>query len=261
LLANEDVALLKRTILKAGRLAMDMLARGVKQWSKPDGSLVTEADLAVDELLRTELMAERPDYGWLSEETPDDLKRLEAERCWVADPIDGTRSFARGGDSWCVGVALTERGRPIAASVYHPQLGRLYWASLGQGCFHNDSRLSVADKSDLDEARIMGSKTLTKPLEKHGAITVPSNDTPLLARLAMLASGELDGVVSLGPKADWDLAAGELLVTEAGGVVSGLGGEQLDYNRRERQQPGLVAAAPARHKLMLDVLSKHAQER
>lgn len=258
--ASDDAALLKKTMLKAGRLAMELLANGVKQWNKPDGSLVTEADLAIDQLLRTELMGARPDYGWLSEETPDDLKRTRASRCWIVDPIDGTRSFARGGDTWCIGVALAEHGRPIVSCVYHPQRGRLYRAALGQGSFHNDERLTISDKSDLEDARIMGAKTLTKPLEMHGAVTVAAADTPLLARLAMLASGELDGVLSLAPKADWDLAAGELLVTEAGGVASGVEGERLVYNRQDRQQPGLVAAAPSRHKLILDVFAKELQE-
>ena len=78
-------------------------------WSKTGGSPVTEADVAVDEYLRVKLLAERPDYGWLSEETADDPARLSRETIFVVDPIDGTRGFIEGDDRWCVSLALVRR--------------------------------------------------------------------------------------------------------------------------------------------------------
>jgi myo-inositol-1(or 4)-monophosphatase len=109
-------------------------------------------------------------------------------------------------------------------------------------------------KSDLAGARIMGAAVLVKKLERHGAENVPTMDTALLARMAMVAGGELEAAVSLGPKYDWDLAAGALLVTEAGGAITGLDGKPYHFNRESRQQAGLVAANMERHKAILDIL-------
>ena len=233
---------------------MAMQAKGVKSWSKPDGSTVTEGDLAVNDLLVKRLRDVRPTYGWLSEETEDDLARLLARFTWVVDPIDGTNSYVQRSDTWCVGVALLDDGAPVLSAVFHPQLDRFYQAQRGEGCLLNGQRLHIADNASLKGARIMGSKPLTTKLEGAGTETIPARQTALLARFAMVTSGELDGVVSTGPKYDWDLAAGDLLVTEAGGVVTGIHREALVYNRASRQQSGLVAASASRHKAIAEQL-------
>jgi myo-inositol-1(or 4)-monophosphatase len=113
-----DADLLNAAVREAGGLAMTLFRGEPRQWRKQDGSIVTEADLAVDELLRARLTGARPDYGWLSEESPDDRARLGHDRVWIADPIDGTRAFAKGGDQWCVAAALLDKGRPSIAAVY-----------------------------------------------------------------------------------------------------------------------------------------------
>jgi myo-inositol-1(or 4)-monophosphatase len=251
---SADLALLTATIREAGALALKLLEQGVKQWNKPDGSLVTEADLAIDAFLREKLTGRRPAYGWLSEESPDNAARLIATHTWIIDPIDGTRAFARKGETWCIGASLVETGRPVISCIFHPQIGRLYSAARGHGTFLNGTRLTITNEQSLQDLRIMGTGKLTAQLEPHGLSIVPSRDTPLLARLAMLSSGELEAVVSSGPKHDWDLAPGELLVTEAGGAVTDLHGNLLNYNQPSRQQPGLVAAGPARHKAIRELL-------
>ncbi len=250
-----DLPLLQSAIREAGAMALALLKQGVTVWNKPDGSVLTNGDLVIDEFLKSTLTKVRPGYGWLSEESPDDQTRLGKQRAWIVDPIDGTRSFARNGTSWCIGAALVENGRPLLACVFHPQLGRFYSAERGKGAYLNDQKLTLTPQDPgLKQLRVMGTKSFVTKLERQGAIIIPPGDTPLLARFAMLASGELDAAVSIGPKNDWDLAPGELLVTEAGGTVTELHGNPMLYNQQSRQQPGLVAAASSRHKSVLNCL-------
>ncbi len=250
--ASERAQFLLDVTTEAGTLA-HRLQQGISYRHKPDGSLVTDADLAVDGFLKDRLTAAFPDYGWLSEETPDTKDRLDKRLCWIVDPIDGTRSFAHGGNNWCVGAALVDGGVPIEACLLHPNLEQVFVARSGSGCFRNDERLSIHD-GKLTGARVMGSTRLVNALTAHGAVHVAAGDVPLLARLALLASGKLDAVVSVGPKHDWDIAAGALLVTEAGGLATGLHGEPFQFNGPKHQQSGLVAAAPSRHKAIMKIL-------
>jgi myo-inositol-1(or 4)-monophosphatase len=243
---------LAKAVREAGALALKMQS-GITHKHKPDGSYITAADLAVDAFLKDCLSAAFPDYGWLSEETADSDERLSKRRCFIVDPIDGTRSFALGGTAWCVAAALVEDGRVIATCLYRPRLEQFFSAASGSGTFLNGQRLRLSD-GEVRGARAMGQQVLTSALQRHGSIHIPANDIPLLARLAMLSNGELDLVVSTGPKAEWDIAPGALLVTEAGGVASGQHGEVLQFNRADHLQPGLVAAAPSRHKEAVKIL-------
>jgi myo-inositol-1(or 4)-monophosphatase len=254
---SADAALLRESVQEAGAHALKLHARGFRQWEKPDGSLLTDVDIAIDKLLKKLLHDPRPGYGWLSEESPDDLRRLEAQRCWVLDPIDGTRAFARNGATWCVGAALVEHGRPVLSCIFHPQISRLYFAEINKGATLNNQPVKLADVAvGADRARVMGPRRFTDALARRGATIVPAMDTPLLARFAMLASGELDAIVATAPKQDWDLAPGELLATEAGGKVTDLLGRDMIYNQQSRMQEGLVASASRRHKAVLDIVER-----
>ena len=125
--------------VRRGELGKSLTRQNVKRWSKPDGSEVTEADLAIDALLKDRLQAARPSYGWLSEETPDGAARLAHDRIWIVDPIDGTRAFINSRDEWCVAAALIERGRPVVAAVYRPMVEEFYTAIAGRGAFLNSA--------------------------------------------------------------------------------------------------------------------------
>jgi myo-inositol-1(or 4)-monophosphatase len=139
---SDDRRILHEAVENAGRLALGFFGGIVRQTNKADGTPVSEADLAVDAYLKSTLLAARPAYGWLSEETDDDPARLDAARVWIVDPIDGTTSFLEGTDEWTVSVALVERGRPVLAAVANPPRGELY-----------EARDSTADPSRCRRAR------------------------------------------------------------------------------------------------------------
>lgn len=252
---NLDAALLTETVRAAGALGLSLARKdALQRWTKPDGTLVTEADLAINELFNARLKAARPEDGWLSEETPDSGERLGRDRLWIIDPVDGTRAFSEGRDQWCVAAALTHVGRPVLACVFQPSTGDIFLAKAGEGATLNGARLIIADSPALAGARIAGNRKALAGLSQTGVAGDGSGSLPLQLRLASVAAGRLDGAVSLGPRNDWDLAAGELLVIEAGGTVSGTGGEGYVYNRAEPCQQGLVAAGARRHAALLDAL-------
>ncbi|MFN4142218.1 3'(2'),5'-bisphosphate nucleotidase CysQ [Aestuariivirga sp.] len=242
-------------VREAGELGL-LLARksGLRRWNKADGSQVTEGDLALNALLEERLRKARPGYGWLSEETPDAPQRMAHERLWIIDPIDGTRAFIEGRKEWCVAAALAENGRPVIGAVYRPRLAEFYSAIAGEGATLNGAPLAMADSPSLEGARIAGNRKALAPLAPLGVAGDPSGALPLQLRLAYVAAGRLDGAVSVGRRNDWDLAAGELLVIEAGGAVSGTSGEGYIYNRPEPWQQGLVAAGAKRHAALINAL-------
>lgn len=247
-----DAALLNRAVRVAGELGLTLFRQRVRNWKKADGSVVTEADLKIDSYLRQELLGQRPGYGWLSEETPDTEERLARDSVWVVDPIDGTRAFANAGNEWCVTAALLRRGRPVVAAVYRPMTEDFYSATAGSGTFRNGQQLHVSDGPIVAGTRVIGNRRATGPLEAAGAEPLRNLEIPLLLRLAKVAAGEIDAAVSTGHKNDWDLAAGALLVQEAGGCVTDLTGATMVFNRAQAFQRGLLAAGPKRHALLLE---------
>jgi len=252
-----DQQLLAEVVRAAGELGLSLgRKKDLQHWTKPDGSHVTEGDLAINDLFEARLRAQRPDDGWLSEETPDDPQaRMAKRRLWIIDPIDGTTAFMEGRKEWCVAAALAIDGRPVLAAVYRPRLEEFYAAAAGEGATLNGERLALPDSTSLEGARIAGNRKALSGLAHLGIAADPSGSLPLQLRLAYVAAGRLDGAVSIGKRNDWDLAAGELLVIEAGGAVSGVSGEGYIYNRPQPWQQGLVAAGAKRHAALIDALS------
>jgi myo-inositol-1(or 4)-monophosphatase len=252
---KDDAALLFQAVRAAGELGLSLSTRpNLRCWTKPDGSQVTECDLAVNALLEEQIRQQRPEDGWLSEETPDEPQRLARERLWIIDPIDGTRAFIEGREEWCVAAALSVRGRPVLGAVYRPRRDEFYAAVADEGASLNGAAISIPDSRSLAGARIAGNRKALSGLAHLGIAGDPSGALPLQLRLAYVAAGRLDGAVSIGKRNDWDLAAGELLVIEAGGAVSGSSGEGYIYNRPEPWQQGLVAAGAKRHAALINAL-------
>ena len=249
-----DIDLLRDAVSEAGALAMTLFRQRLRGWNKGDGSPVSEADLAVDALLKTRLAGERGGYGWLSEETPDSAARLARSRIWIADPIDGTRAFLNGGADWCVAVALAIDGALAASAVYRPVAEEFYMAALGQGASLNGRPLRAPPVESLAGARVIGSKMALKPLLAAGVDAISNSDMPLILRCCGIAAGQAEAAVATTNKNDWDLAAGHLVLTEAGGTITDAKGSALVYNRADPWQAGFVASTPKLHAEILRLL-------
>ena len=249
-----DADLLFSAVQDAGALGLTLFRQNVRNWSKPDGSAVTEADLEIDRFLKQRLHDPRPDYGWLSEETADTPDRLSRQRLWIVDPIDGTNSFVNGGDGWCIGAALIENGRPLLAALYQPVAEQFYCAALGHGAYCNHLPIKPHDGEAIMGASLVGTGRSLKALP--GVVASASPNIPLLLRLAHVASGKADIALSIGYRNDWDLAAGDLLVHEAGGIASQLDGSKMLYNQPNPKQNGMLAAGIKRHSAVLAQLEQ-----
>lgn len=245
---GRNARLLRDSVREAGQLAHSLFRTELKNWTKGASSPVSEADIAVNDLLEARLRGATPDYGWLSEESADDEARLGKKLVWIVDPIDGTRGYLAGREDWCVSVALVEDAEPVLAAVFAPATDEFFFAVRGQGATCNEQPISVAGGSTLDFARVAGPKPLVERLSPKGHdIALHPRIASLALRLCWVAEGRLDAAFAGGQSRDWDLAAANLIVQEANGRMTALTGETILYNRREVAHGVLVAAGRDRH--------------
>ncbi len=246
----EDEAKLVRSVTEeAGRIALSYFSRDVKTWDKSPNNPVSEADLAVDEFLRTTLMQNRTGYGWLSEETEDHPERLRCGRLWVVDPIDGTRSFLEAGYDWGISVALVQDQRPLIAAFYAPAKDAFYFARRGMGATKNGDVITVSEQSDIGAARMMGDPAAFKA-KKLWPVPWPASmyteqANSIALRICQIADSQFDCCVTLRPKNDWDVAAADLIIEEAGGRLTTGTGRSLLFNRKKPLHDHIVASCPA----------------
>ena len=251
---------LASAVREAGALALHMFRGRPASWIKGASSPVSEADLAVDALLRERLLGIR-DAGWLSEETEDDPARLQRAEVWVVDPIDGTRAYLAGLAEWVIAAALVRFGRPLVAALYAPVSDELFLSVAGGGATLNGAPIKASTGDQLAGATFSGAKRRLDSLAAVEPRIVTAPRIPSLAlRLARVATGALDGTFAAPDSHDWDLAAADLLVHEAGGLVTGLTGESLIYNRPDPVHGALVAAGRARHELLLGLIRDRLAE-
>jgi myo-inositol-1(or 4)-monophosphatase len=244
---SRDRERLAAAVTEAGAVAKKFFGGPLKQWTKGLGdSPVTEADIASNDLLHRHLM-EAGD-GWLSEESENDPSRLDAERVWVVDPIDGTRAFIAGREDWSVSAALVVGGRPVAAALFAPVTDELFLAVAGGGATRSGVAIKASSGASLQGARIGGPKKMLDrfTFDGTGIVAMPRIHS-LALRLARVADGELDAAIAGGNGHDWDLAAADLLVHEAGGLMTALDGQALVYNRPDPVHSVLIAAGRERH--------------
>lgn len=253
-----DLPLLVEAARAAGDIARKYSGPTARQWDKADGAgPVTEADLAVNEVLEEKLRGARPGYGWLSEESEDDLSRLECERLFIVDPIDGTRSFVEGSKTWAHSIAVVENGVVTAGVVYLPLRDKLYSAGLGQGAFLNDAPLITPEHSDLGSATILAARPAMNAKHWRNNRVPPFQRSyrPSLAyRMALVGEGRFQGMVTLRPCWEWDIAAGDLICREAGAVSSDTSGAGLRFNNPSAKVSGLIAATRDVHDEVLNRL-------
>jgi myo-inositol-1(or 4)-monophosphatase len=249
-----DLALLVEAAEAAGEIAARFWRSKPRQWEKGEGAgPVTEADIAIDEMLRERLSAARPGYGWLSEETEDDPARLEAERAFIVDPIDGTRAFIAGDKGFAHALAVVEAGRVTAAVIYLPMAEKLYTAAHGEGAELNGRPIRASQRDTLDGASVVAAGHALSPQNwPHGAPKVDRHYRASLAhRLCLVADGSFDATVTFRPAWEWDVAAGALIAEEAGALCTGARGEALAFNAPRPLAPGLLVAPPILHEAFL----------
>jgi myo-inositol-1(or 4)-monophosphatase len=243
-----EATLLKDTVRQAGRLALSLFRTDLKNWTKGTSSPVSEADIAVNDLLESKLRSATPDYGWLSEESADDEARLGKPLVWIVDPIDGTRAYLAGREDWCVSAALVGEASPVLAAVFAPASDEFFFAMRGQGATRNDAPIHATTGAGIDFSRIAGPKPLVERLNRAGGeISLHPRIGSLALRLCRVAQGSLDAAFAGGQSRDWDLAAANLIVQEADGRMTALSGDTILYNRREVAHGVLVAAGRERH--------------
>lgn len=239
---DDDLQLLVEAAKEAGREALKFFRNDVQVWWKNGGtSPVTAADHAANDLLLDRLRGARPGYGWLSEESEDDTTRLGSDRVFIVDPIDGTRAFMEGRDTWVVSAAVTERGRTLAGVLYAPSLDELYVADASGRVEKNGGVLRVA--SHDRPARVSAADDMMKRFASSLGKTERLARIPSLAyRLAMIADGRLDATIVKPNAHDWDLAAADLILANAGGGVCDIHGESPVYNLQTPRHGILFAA-------------------
>ena len=238
-------------VREAGQLALTKFRAPLKSWNKDNYSPVSEADIAVNEFLQERLRDPAGEIGWLSEETEDDPERLRARRLWIIDPIDGTRAYIGGRPDWSIATALVEDGRPVVAALFAPVEDEMFVATAGRGATLNDTPIHTTD-GGLDGARIAGPPGYLKRLQAIEPRFVAHPKIHSLAlRFGRVAHGAIDAAFASGNSHDWDLAAADLLVHEAGGAFTTFDGQSLIYNKPDPVHPPLVAAGPQRHAALL----------
>jgi myo-inositol-1(or 4)-monophosphatase len=260
-LPAHDLALIEAAVREAGGIARSFFGGHYKSWDKGKGQPVTDADIAVDRYLHDALLKARPDYGWLSEETRDDPARLGQARIFVVDPIDGTVAFIKGRPHFTIAVAVVEEGRPVAGVVFNPITLECFSAAHGAGARLNGDIIRVSACGDIDGCRMLGDKaTFAHP----GWSVAPNTPWPpmqietrnsIAYRMALVACGQFDAALALSAKCDWDLAAADLIVHEAGGCVSDYRGALLHYNGAVPLQRTMVCAGRALHARLIEKLS------
>lgn len=251
---GRDLTLLIDAATEAGRIAETYWTKTPRTWDKPGGhGPVTEADLEIDRMLRSALMAARPDYGWLSEETEDGPARLGKHRVFIVDPIDGTRSFIEGGRAFAHSLAVSEAGRVIAGVVFLPMMDRMYSAARGQGAHLNGARLTASRPGDEPGAQILASRpNFTADHWPGGVPRATRTYRPSLAyRMALVGEGRFDGMVTFRDSWEWDIAAGALIASEAGAEVSDRDGAPLIFNNPTPLLPGVITAGAPLHAALM----------
>jgi myo-inositol-1(or 4)-monophosphatase len=219
---------------------------------------VTEADRAVDAVLRQNLL--RDGEGWLSEETVDDLSRLDKNRVWVVDPLDGTREFVQGIPEFCVSIGFVENGRPVAGGICNPATQETIIGAIDCGILYNGKPAQPSQRTTLKGSVILASRSEVKRGEWQQFQSGEYQIRPMGSvayKLGLVAAGKADVTFTLTPKNEWDVAAGAALVASAGGFVSTLENTPLQCNRQNPLLTGLLASGPFLRQDLLAAVQSH----
>src|SRR6266849_3383087 len=247
--------------LEAARAVLNRFTSGaIETEYKAGHDPVTEADRAVDEVLKRHLL--RPGEGWLSEETVDDFTRLDKQRVWVVDPLDGTREFVQGIPEFCVSIAMVENGIPVAGGICNPATDELILGSRDTGVTYNGKPAQPSQRKDLHGALVLASRSEVKRGEWKQFESAEFDIRPMGSvayKLGLVSAGRADLTFTLVPKNEWDVAAGAALVESAGGFILTLDNSPLRCNQKNPLLSGLLGGGPFLRAPLLALLDQHAQ--
>ncbi len=234
--------------------------RGFTIDQKGKDNPVTTADFEADHKLKELLHGGFPHYGWLSEETIDNSHRLDRDRVWIVDPLDGTKEFIKGIPEFVVAIALAERGVPILGVTYNPIRDELFSCARGAGVTLNDQSVRVTNRTTLINATVLASRSETSRGEwkaYEGQIKIDPIGS-VAYKLALVAAGRADATFTLTPKSEWDVASGIALIVEAGGRVTELDGSTIRFNQASVKLKGFVASNGLLHPEIERMLPKRS---
>ena len=237
--------------LDAAREAGDILIRhyrgGTETWEKSEDNPVTLADLESDKAITARLRAAFSEDGMLSEESVSDPIRVEKHRVWIVDPMDGTKEFTKKIPEFAVSIALVENGEPVMGVIRNPAADVTVWASKGDGTFLDGKRVQVSAVDRLEDSVMIASRTeiSREKFKNHEGWFSEIRPVGSIAwKLACIACGQGDLNISLAPKNEWDVCAGDVLVREAGGVYTAFDGSTRVYNQVDPLIEAYMAAGP-----------------
>ena len=228
-----DINLAKEAAIKAGKIILRYYKADYQIEQKGYQNPVTTADKKADEAIKKILINARPEYGWLSEETKDSSIRLNKKFVWIVDPIDGTKEFINGIPEFVVSIALVEYGEPIIGVIYNPVKKEIFVAAKNMGSFFNETKIECTSKEKISEMTILNSRSELKRGDWNDYIDIFGNMKPVGSvayKLALTSAGKADVFISLRPKNEWDICAGNCIVNEAGGKLVDLRGNKRKYN-------------------------------
>jgi len=253
---EQDLVLALDAARAAAEVVRSYIGRNLGVRHKSPDQPLTEADLAADRLLRERLLAARPDYGGLSEETADSEERLGRQSVWIVDPIDGTRSFIAGRPEFSISVGLAVNGTPRVGVIVNPATREVFHAVRGQGAYsseENGDEPHLLRAEPRPGAELVASRSDVKAqwLQEigRGWTLRPLGSTAY--KLALVAAGRAAGYITRGRRSEWDLCAGVLLVEEAGGRITDAKGRPISFNRRDTDVEGVIAAPHRLHAQLL----------
>src|SRR5438128_8559701 len=257
--SSQEILQRIQSALEAARAVLSRFTAGaIEAEYKIGHDPVTEADRSVDAVLRKELL--RDGEGWLSEESVDDFTRLDKKQVWVVDPLDGTREFVAGIPEFCVSVAMVENGRPVAGGICNPATNEIFLGSIDSGVTYNDKPAKPSERTSLDGALILASRSEVKRGEwkqfESGTFKIRPMGS-VAYKLALVSAGLADVTFTLTPKNEWDVAAGAALVDSAGGFVRTLDNQPLRCNNKNPLLSGLLACGSLLKDELLAAVNAH----
>ncbi|MCB0115475.1 MAG: 3'(2'),5'-bisphosphate nucleotidase CysQ [Caldilineaceae bacterium] len=267
---QEELALALKVAREAGTIVNTFYVGSSEVEYKSPDEPVTEADRSANQHILARLQAVFPDDGYLSEESQDDLIRLEKERVWIIDPLDGTKEFIARNGEFSIMIGLAIGGTPVMGVIHQPDGGLLYSGIVGQGAYlyEEDEQipLAVSDRHELRQMVLVSSrshrKQIVDDIRRTLRITSERRTGSVGLKVGQIARQLADIYIHPSPGCkEWDICAPEAVLRAAGGVMTDCWGNDLVYNKRDvRAHNGVVASNGTLHSRIIDSVTNIVEE-